>query len=47
MGRSIKKLPEDWKASEPQAAWVKVGDFRNVLAHDYLGINFDLVWNII
>ncbi len=37
MGESIKQLPEDWKASQPNIEWVKIGDFRNVLAHDYLG----------
>jgi uncharacterized protein with HEPN domain len=26
---------------------VKVGDFRNVLAHDYLDVDLDIVWNII
>jgi uncharacterized protein with HEPN domain len=36
MGESVKKLPEDWKQLQPQVEWVKVGDFRNVLAHDYL-----------
>ncbi len=47
MGESIKKLPNEWKASQSQVEWVKVGDFRNVLAHDYLGVNLDIVWNIV
>ena len=36
MGESIKQLPEEWKALQPNIEWVKIGDFRNVLAHDYL-----------
>jgi uncharacterized protein with HEPN domain len=47
MGASVKKLPEDWKQLQPQIEWVKVGDFRNVLAHDYLDVDLDIVWNII
>jgi uncharacterized protein with HEPN domain len=47
MGESIKQLPEAWKATQPQIEWVKIGDFRNVLAHDYLGVNLDVVWEII
>jgi uncharacterized protein with HEPN domain len=47
MGESIKKFPEEWKQTQPQVEWIKVGDFRNVLAHDYLEIDLDLVWNII
>jgi len=47
MGESVKKLPDAWKQSQPQVEWVKVGDFRNVLAHDYLDVDLDIVWNII
>jgi uncharacterized protein with HEPN domain len=47
MGESVKKLPEEWKQSQPQVEWVKVGDFRNVLAHDYLDVDLDIVWIII
>jgi uncharacterized protein with HEPN domain len=47
MGESVKKLPDAWKQRQPQVEWVKVGDFRNVLAHDYLEVDLDIVWNII
>jgi uncharacterized protein with HEPN domain len=47
MGESIKQLLEDWKASQPNIEWVKIGDFRNVLAHDYLRVDLDVVWTII
>jgi uncharacterized protein with HEPN domain len=47
MGESVKKVPDAWKQSQPQVEWVKVGDFRNVLAHAYFDINLDLVWHII
>ncbi|MEO0416347.1 MAG: HepT-like ribonuclease domain-containing protein [Verrucomicrobiota bacterium] len=47
MGESVKKLPKEWKQTQPQVEWVKVGDFRNVLAHDYLEVDLDIVWNII
>lgn len=47
MGQSIKKLPDEWKSSQPEIAWVQVGNFRNVLAHDYLEVDLDVVWAII
>ncbi|MGL5032848.1 MAG: HepT-like ribonuclease domain-containing protein, partial [Microcystaceae cyanobacterium] len=47
MGESIKQLPEEWKASQPNIEWVKIGDFRNVLAQDYLRVDLDVVWTII
>ncbi len=47
MGESIIQLPNEWKATEPQIEWVKIGDFRNVLAHKYLGVNLNIVWFIV
>lgn len=47
MGASVKKLPDIWKQAQPQVEWVKVGDFRNVLAHNYLEVDLDIVWDII
>lgn len=47
MGESIKQLPNEWKATEPQIEWVKIGDFCNVQAHEYLGVNLDIVWFIV
>ncbi|MEA5479057.1 HepT-like ribonuclease domain-containing protein [Pseudanabaena galeata UHCC 0370] len=47
MGESIKKLPAEWKSWHPEIEWVQIGNFRNVLAHDYLDIDLDVVWGII
>ncbi|WP_431704672.1 HepT-like ribonuclease domain-containing protein [Geminocystis sp. CENA526] len=47
MGESIKKLPQEWKDTQPQIEWIKIGNFRNVLAHEYLGVDLDTVWLII
>jgi len=27
--------------------WFKISGFRNVLVHDYLGLDLELVWNVI
>ncbi|ANV88873.1 DUF86 domain-containing protein [Picosynechococcus sp. PCC 7117] len=47
MGESIKKLPQEWKDTQPRIEWVKIGNFRNVLAHEYLGVDLDTVWLIL
>ena len=47
MGQSIKKLSAEWKSWYPEIEWVQIGNFRNVLAHDYLDVDLNVVWEII
>lgn len=47
MGESIKQLPQEWKETEPSTEWVKIGNFTNSLADDYLGVDLETVWFII
>ncbi|ACK68725.1 protein of unknown function DUF86 [Gloeothece citriformis PCC 7424] len=47
MCESIKKLPPKWKASEPEILWDKIAGFRNRLAHEYLGIDLEVVWDVV
>ena len=47
MCESIKNLPTEWKQSEPDILWEKISGFRNRLAHEYLGIDLEVVWDIV
>lgn len=47
MCESVQKLPSEWKKAHPDTEWGKIGGFRNVLAHDYLDVDLDVVWNVI
>jgi uncharacterized protein with HEPN domain len=47
MCESIKKLPDEWKESQPEILWGKIVGFRNRLAHEYLGIDLDVVWDVV
>ncbi|MBW4690357.1 MAG: DUF86 domain-containing protein [Lyngbya sp. HA4199-MV5] len=44
---STQRLPDDWKAIRSDIDWRTIGDFRNVLAHQYLDIDLDIVWNVV
>jgi uncharacterized protein with HEPN domain len=44
---STQQLPEEWKIAYPTTDWRSVADFRNVLAHQYLDIDLEIVWNVI
>ena len=47
MCESVQKLPDEWKAAHPNTEWSRIAGFRNVLAHQYLDVDLDVVWNII
>ena len=38
---------DDLVRNNPQTPWAPIAAFRNVLAHKYLGVDIDLVWQII
>jgi uncharacterized protein with HEPN domain len=47
MAESSQRLTESLKASHPEVDWRGIAGLRNVLVHDYLGLNLDEVWAII
>lgn len=34
-------------AEQPAIPWTQIAGARNVLAHQYLGVDLNLVWNIV
>lgn len=47
MAQSIMRLPDDLKARHGEVDWRGLAGFRNVLVHDYLGVNLHRVWEIV
>lgn len=46
MTESTQRLAENTKERYPQIEWRHIAAFRNVLVHDYLGIDLERVWEI-
>jgi len=44
---TTQRLSDGLKAAHPEVEWVTLAAFRNVLVHDYLGVDIDVVWNVI
>jgi len=44
IGEAANRLPEEFKAQLPNLEWQKIRGFRNRLAHEYFGIDYNLVW---
>jgi len=47
IGEMIDKISEDFKRGHPEIEWIKIKGFRNIIAHDYFGIDAEEVWQII
>lgn len=47
IGEIISRLDENFKESHTEIPWQKIKDFRNIIAHDYFGIDADEIWDII
>lgn len=47
IGEMVAKLSEAFRNDHPNIEWQKIKGFRNILAHDYFGIDAEEVWQII
>jgi len=47
IGEMIDKISDDFKKKHPEIEWIKIKGFRNIVAHDYFGIDAEEVWQII
>lgn len=48
IGEMAEKLSDDFKhQTEPLVNWYKIKGFRNIIAHNYFGIDAEEVWQII
>ncbi len=47
LSESLQHISQETKEKHPEIPWRDISAFRNVLVHDYLGINLDRIWEII
>lgn len=40
LGEAVKKTPSELKRKYPQVPWKEMADFRDVIVHDYFGIDY-------
>ena len=47
IGEAVKHLPKTILEKYPQAAWRDMQDFRNILIHEYFGVDYEIVFNTV
>ncbi len=47
IGEASKKLDDEFKSTHNHIEWKKLAGTRDKLIHDYIGIDYDIVWDII
>lgn len=46
IGEAVKKIPDEIKNRKTEIEWKKIAGLRDILAHEYFGINLEIVWDV-
>ena len=47
IGEAIKKVPADVRSNNPAIEWQKIAGLRDILIHEYFGIDIEIIWDIV
>ncbi len=47
IGEAGKKLPATIRARHPDTEWAKIAALRDVLSHEYFGLDEVIIWDVV
>lgn len=47
LGEAVSKITTPFTSANPKIEWTKIKGLRNIVAHDYFGVDAEEIWEII
>ena len=47
IGEAVRNLSPEFKRQHPELPWRSIAALRNVLIHEYFGVDLEIVWRIV
>lgn len=47
IGEAARQMPKSFREKHPEFPWRETASLRNVIAHEYFGLDIDIIWDVI